>query len=368
MKVRKGSRGPELLTRVREAARRFRFKQEFEDAVQSAFLALLDRFGDERPSDRDVLGAVARIARTQRGEAARRADDVDVDRAAERPVDAKTGLMREGEPIPPPAPPRKPEQPAGTLEIVQAPEGIEAFGDRIVPARSWVTPVVGWREYLMTRRSKEYGPIAYARMRDQASPSAAARLAAAAVLEQVIRPILEPRLVAPEHEQAVIALYETLHGHGVEGAWIEPLVENIRRAKNADINARTAAATRGDPMPSSKRVEQAKRALHATKTEIATWPVRIDLPTWIDSPWVVAVLVGRIAVGSGAGGRGRLMTAASVGKLLAEPTRLADELEAMLGKVDGEGEAVRQLTEAVRKVRAAVRGARRKKNRSKTKG
>jgi hypothetical protein len=96
--------------------------------------------------------------------------------------------------------------------------------------------------------------------------------------------------------------------------------------------------------------------------------VPVDLPTWIDNPWVVAVLVGRIAIGSGAGGTGRLMTAASIAKLLADPARLADELEAMLGKVDAEGEAVRQLKEAVKKMRTAVRGTRHKNKRTKTKG
>lgn len=368
MKVGEGSRGPELLARVRDVARRFRFEQDFEDAVQTAFLALLDRFGDERPSDRDVLAAVAGIARRQRAETARRAAHVDVDRVAEPGVDEETGLRREGEPIPGPAPARTVEHPAGTIEIVEAPEGIEAFGDRIVPARSWVTPVVGWSQYLMTKKRKDYGPIAYARVRELAVPSAPAQLAAAAILEQVIRPILDRRPVAPEHERAVIAWYEELHGHGVEGAWIEPLVENIRRAKNADVNARTAATTRGDPVPSSERVDPAKSALQATKAEIATWPVRMDLPTWIDNPWVVAVLVGRIAIGSGAGGTGRLMTAASIAKLLADPARLADELEAMLGKVHGEGEAVRHLNEAVKKMRTAVRGTRRKNKRTKTKG
>lgn len=177
-------------------------RQDLEDVIQNAMMSFLQGGLKDKIPEGDLRSAVERACRAARTSAVQRLKELDLESRAVGTAgvsDLAGGLGREV--LPSADRMRAPKQPAGTIEVATYEAdgtSVPFLADEVIPAVSWVTPMVTGREYYGARvtktRSKRVG---FARLRHWVTPSRGARIAAVSILEDVVRRVLENQAVDP---------------------------------------------------------------------------------------------------------------------------------------------------------------------------
>jgi len=125
--------------------------------------------------------------------------------------------------------------------------------------------------------------------------------------------------------------FRKMFGVRVSEAWALAVVAEVRKAaldrQNAGIRQ---ASLKEDELerftaPPDDATAHAELVLKQIRDAMSTWPVRFDLPTWLDAP-LLAYFIGRHGFDRG-GGAGRKISRATLLKLLTNPKALLRDIE-----------------------------------------
>jgi hypothetical protein len=136
-----------------------------------------------------------------------------------------------------------------------------------------------------------------------------------------------------EEQLDILRHFRKSFGVRVGEAWALAIVAEIHKAALERQNAAIRKANLDDEQlarfaatdPPANATAHAELVLSRTLDAMKAWPVRFELPIWLDAP-LVAYFIGRYAFERG-GGAGRKICGATLLKLLTNPKAFEEDLE-----------------------------------------
>ena len=170
----------------------------------------------------------------------------------------------------------------------------------------------------------------------------------------------QPTLMGNDEQEAILRCFISVFGVPVEKSWILPFTDQVQRACLERLNAGHREAHLDaerqrelqDFAPQATLMEHGEQILRRVQDEIALWPLRPKVPSWLDAS-LTAYLTARYGFENG-GGPGRTISRKTLAKLLANPRALAGDLKK---GPDGKNR-FRVTLEQLKGSRAGRRGAR----------
>lgn len=143
----------------------------------------------------------------------------------------------------------------------------------------------------------------------------------------------QPPLMEDDEQAATLRCFTGVFGVPVERSWILPFIDHVHRACVERLNTghREAHLDAGrlrelqDLAPPASLLEHGEQVLRRMHEEIARWPARPQVPSWLDAS-LTAYLTARYGFENGGGPR-RTISRKTLTKLLADPLALTEDLK-----------------------------------------
>lgn len=225
---------------------------------------------------------------------------------------------------------------ARCLRLLRAGNTLKEDPTLVAHVRRWKTVQARRRTLLdqIADRAAEVPTVGYLHLREEPATHPLVDLALQLL---AARQTNASSCVARDHileveQKAILRHFKSVFKIGIENAWVLPVLDAIERAalerQSADTRRHNLTAeqlaTCAAADPPGTENKHAARVLLDSHNVMQTWPVRFDLPSWLDAP-IVAFILTRFGFARGGGG-GKISRATFL-KLLAHPARLAAKLE-----------------------------------------
>jgi len=223
------------------------------------------------------------------------------------------------------------------LQLLRAGSTLERHPKVLAYFRRWKTLGARWRLLLdrIAERAAAAPTIGYLHLKEE---PATHPLVCLALHLLATRQTNASSCIAREHmpeaeQKAIVKHFKSVFKVGIENAWVLPLLDETERAalERQSAEARRLnlpveqLATYSNADPPRSENPHATRILLDARKVMQTWPVRFDLPTWLDAPIVAFILTH---FGFARGGGGGRTSRATFQRLLTQPVRLAAKIEA----------------------------------------